>query len=635
MNPTQLLKRYDLDDIVGLDFETYFAQGYSLRSQDTSTSEYVRDNRFKAQCVGLKTMRQRRPIWWAGEHIKREIEKINWSRVGLLCHNTAFDGFILNEHYGVVPKMYFDTMSMARPMFNHDIGAGLDEVARYCGLKGKVRKDALEATKGIRDLPDELLKPLGLYCADDVGDMWKIFRILLADFPELELELIHLTIKAFANPVAEVDVKRATAELDKEVAERLRLIRSVAKYLDVPRTIKGEERIEYISKQLSSNEKFAAALRGVGIEPPMKPSPTEGKGPIYAFAKGDLDFQALSRHHNKGVATLVQARMNVKSTIGETRARRMVLRGTTGSRKLPLLLNYGKARTLRWTGGDKFNPQNFTRGGELRRSIVAPRGHKIIVVDSGQIEARMNAWLWDQTDLLEVFRTGGDPYCDLASEIYGRKITKKNKDERFVGKVAVLGLGYQMGAEKFQYTLEAGLMGPPVHVDLLLAQRAVDQYRKRNFKIVEGWDRLNLMLSIMASRSKDATIKDILYFYSQGINTVSGFTLHYRGMKDISETGRPNYVYYNKGKPVHIYGGKLNENLVQHLARLVVAEQMVNISHRYRIITMTHDEVVYLAPTKEAKKAFEFGLEALTTPPDWCPDIPLSAEGGYDTVYSK
>lgn len=638
MKVPQLLKRFDLEDIVGLDFETYFAQGYSLRSQDTSTSEYVRDRRFKAQCVGLQRSKERSPYWYAPEDIEAGLAEIDWSRTGVLAHNAAFDGFILSQHYGIVPKMYFCSMSMARPIVGHDIGAGLDEVARYYGLKGKVKADALAATKGIRDLPDELLNPLGEYCADDVSDMWRIFRKLLASFPELELELIDITIRAFASPVAVVDIPRVTAELEKEIKERLKLVRRVGQYVGVPKNVTGEDRIVYIGEQLSSNPKFAEALQNVDVQPPMKPSPSNPDKRIFAFAKGDLEFQALEHHSDKRVRDLVAARLNVKSTIGETRARRMLLRGTTGDKKLPLLLNYGKARTLRWTGGDKFNPQNFTRGGELRRSIKAPRGYKIIVVDSGQIEARMNAWVWEQTDLLDVFRQGGDPYCEMASEVYGKKITKKNYKERFVGKVAVLGLGYQMGPPKFQYTLEAGLMGPPVHIELELAEKVVSIYRKKNHKIVAGWRYLEQRLADMMSGVRTEELKDILLFGKQRVYTVSGFTLQYTGLTaevNHHTGGWTNFTYKNKGNSVHIYGGKFNENIIQHLARLVVAEQMVHIARRYRIITMTHDEVVYLAPTREAKKAYEFGLECLTTPPDWCSDIPLSAEGGFDDVYSK
>ena len=329
--------------------------------------------------------------------------------------------------------------------------------------------------------------------------------------------------------------------------------------------------------------------------------------------------------------------MAVKSTIGETRAARMVLRGTTGDNKLPLFLNYGKAHTLRWSGGDKFNPQNFVRGGNMRKCIKAPKGYKVVVVDSSQIECRMNAWLWGQKDLLELFATGKDPYKALASDIYKIPVKKITHAQRFVGKVGTLGLGFQMGAEKFQYTLEAGLMGPPMIISLKEAEAAKNAYRRKNHRIVAGWYFLENMLERMYE-GQDYIFKDILYFHKEAITTPSGFNLYYPEMHATWNNRYEKYqdFSYKAGrKRSHIYGGMLDENISQHLARLIVAEQLLMIAERYRIITMTHDEVVFLAKTREAPRALKFALECFRIAPDWCSDIPLDAEGGYDDIYSK
>jgi len=389
MKINQLLKTLHLKQIVGLDFETYFETGeYSLRSPKTSMSEYVRDKRFKAQCIAMQTNKQRKARWVPHEDIKSFLSTVDWSTTGLLAHNTAFDGFILSQHFNITPAYYFDTMSMARPLFSNHIGAGLDEVAKYLGYAGKEKGGALLATKGIRDLPSELMNPLGLYCADDVQDMWSIFKDMLnMDFPLDELKLIHHTVKAFADPTCDVDVPLARKELANERRKKTLLFKRVIKPMNVTS-------VEEVKTNLAKNVKLAEALERHKVEAPLKPSPAHPENNIYAFAKGDLAFQQLQRHSNKVIRDLIEARMAVKSTIGETRAARMILRGTTGDCKLPLMLNYGKAHTLRWSGADKFNPQNFVRGGNMRKCIKAPRGYKVVVVDSSQIECRMNAWLW-------------------------------------------------------------------------------------------------------------------------------------------------------------------------------------------------------------------------------------------------
>src|SRR5690606_2260190 len=174
-------------------------------------------------------------------------------------------------------------------------------------------------------------------------------------------------------------------------------------------------------EDLMSNPKFAALLQQRGVDPPMKISPTTGKV-TYAFAKSDLDFQALAK--DPRVADLCEARIRVKSTIGETRAVRFLEAGKDGM-CLPILLNYSGTHTHRWSGGNKMNLQNLKRGGELRRSILAPDGHVIVVADSAQIEARVLAWLAGQDDVVEAFRNKCDLYSEFASFVFGYPVDRK------------------------------------------------------------------------------------------------------------------------------------------------------------------------------------------------------------------
>ena len=84
-----------------------------------------------------------------------------------------------------------------------------------------------------------------------------------------------------------------------------------------------------------------------------------------------------------------------------------------------------------------------------------------------------------------------------------------------------------------------------------------------------------------------------------------------------------------------LYGGLLTENFTQALARAIVAEQMRQIAQKYRIVLMEHDAIGYLAENNVAKKAFDWGLEIMSTPPKWAPDMPLAAEGICDDRNSK
>ena len=88
----------------------------------------------------------------------------------------------------------------------------------------------------------------------------------------------------------------------------------------------------------------------------------------------------------------------------------------------------------------------------LRGTIIPEDGRDFMVADYSAIEARVVLWLANAEAALDVFRRGEDIYCDMATGIYGRKITKKDKQERQFGKQAVLGLGYGMGFITFLLT---------------------------------------------------------------------------------------------------------------------------------------------------------------------------------------
>src|SRR6202040_1536873 len=118
-----------------------------------------------------------------------------------------------------------------------------------------------------------------------------------------------------------------------------------------------------------------------------------------------------------------------------------------GERWAVVPLKYSGARTHRLSGDDKTNWQNFARISPIRAGIVAPPGYRVVHRDSSQIEARMVAWLAKCAKLLRAFAEGCDVYSEFASTIYLRNITRADIKERFVGKTAILGLGYNCGPE--------------------------------------------------------------------------------------------------------------------------------------------------------------------------------------------
>lgn len=606
----------NFDDLVAIDFETYYADDYSLRLQRYNLSEYVRDERFLIHGVGIQH-NGHKPYWVTGHKAAiKELRQLGLNTKAVVAHHMAFDGFILHEHCDIHPAFYCDTLSMARAAIGHHTGHSLDEVAKILNLGAKLQ--GLEDTKNLKVLPQPVLDRLRTYCLRDTELCAQIFWILKRYIPDDELRLIDITLRMFCTPRFLVDEELVYTEYQRQQA----LKRLAVQDANTEQSI------------LASNEQFADLLRELGVEPPVKISPRTGKI-TYAFAKTDDGFRKLLASKDDAVRVIAEARLKTKSTINETRAYRLFVAGRHGQ-PLPVLLLYAGAHTLRWSGGNKLNLQNFPRAGVLRQSIMAPDDHQILVFDLSQIEARLTALFCGEHDLVAAFAaldagTGADVYRTMASKIYGIAEQDVTSDQRFIGKVCVLGMGYGMGWKRLKITLRMGFMGKPVIVDEPFARRVVNIYRRVNSNIVAMWERLNIMLERMATdKNLNYSIGPVTFKYKM-VTLPNGLALKYPGLA-LEERG---VSYLSRNGKTYIWGGMLLENIVQALARCVIAEQILQISPKYFVGTMTHDEVVMVVPNQEIETAYKEVKQIMTTPPTWAPALPLAVEGGWDVRYSK
>jgi DNA polymerase len=634
-SPAEVLKYLKLrgiTQIAALDFETYFDTDYSLRKKGMSTTEYIRHDLFKAQSVAVRLYPSGRKINGLHEDVERIVVSIDWSTTALLCHHAQFDGLILTHHYRAVPAYYLCSLSMARPIHGGSIPNDLDSIAKHYGVGNKL-PEILNETKGVRTLPSQLAKRLLTYNKQDVDVMWKVFVAILdlQQFSTNELDLINYTIRGYTEPVLRVNKSLAKREHKKEIQRRLNLVKATG----------------CTETQLRSREQFANLLREQGVTPPTKTSPVTNET-TYAFAKNDIALQELMNYHkNEKVRNLIAARLVVSSSINETRAKRILSHGDKGN--LPIYLKYGGAHTLRWSGGDLMNPQNFPRTSPLRQAMCAPPEHVLIVVDSGQIEARGNAWLAGQSDLIEQFKAkdagddSKDPYKIMAMEFFEIPFEEVNSIQRFVGKTGILGLGYQLAGTTLYHTLISGKQGPPVKCTENECRSWVDTYRRKNSKIVDQWE---FMQEKALPRMGGKLSNDIKYgpiiFKKGGYVSANGMFMAYPRLrtKTASTTNKFNTSSIDVGDWVYkestnIYGGKLTENVIQNLARHIVAGQILEVSDDYRLVLQAHDEGVWCVPKKQAEEALDRILKAFATPPDWAPDLPVVGEGVISRTYVK
>jgi len=606
-------------DIVTIDFETYYAKDFSLSKM--TTEAYVRSPQFEVIGVGIK-INNDQTVWYSGTNTKQFLCSLDYSDKAILCHNTAFDGAILSWHFGIKPKLWLDTLSMARPIHNITVGGSLKALANHYGLGAKGDEVVNALGKRRVDFTAEEMGRYAAYCKNDVELTLALFNKLKREIPVSELLVIDQTIRMYTEPVIELDVPLLEQHLI-DVRERKQALMN---------------EVEVTTEDIMSNPKFAVALQRLGVEPPRKVSLTTGKE-TWAFSKTDKGFTDLLEHPDERVQALASARLGVKSTLEETRTEALI--GVAGRGTLPIMLNYYGAHTGRFSGGDKLNLQNLpSRDGKntIRRALKAPTGQVLVACDSSQIEARTVAWVAGQEDLLEAFREKRDVYSEFATEVYGRKITKDDKIERFVGKTCILGLGYGMGAEKLRRTLELGAGGISVKIDLNEAERIVRIYRAKNWKIVQFWQRCGAMLTTM-TQDGAGNLHDVIPFDSQGIILPNKLRVHYPLLR--STTSGFEYVndarQYRKNPTdavwTRIYGGKVTENLVQALAALVIREQMATIGRQHKIAFQVHDEIIITAPDTLTQQAEQQLVAVMSTPPKWAPELPVACESGFSINY--
>jgi hypothetical protein len=533
------------DCVLTIDFETFYTKGYELKK--LGVERYVRDGRFQVIGVGVKV--GTKPAVWMNEaDFRKWVARVKWDTVAVLAHNTAFDGFILAERFGIVPVFLLDTLSMGRAVHGIEVGGSLDALTKHyrLGQKGTEVKKAYG--KRLEDFTHEEWIEYGRYCTNDCELTYRLLWALLDDgFSEHELWVADATLRTFISPTFVIDEPVLLEFREYEQQRKADLL----------------ARVNAEGSALRSDDQFAALLIELGEEPEKKLSEKKtatarkknpDADPVYtwSFAKSDPYMKGLLDHENDEVRWLAEARIGAKSTLNGTRTERLLSMGANG-RRVPVFLKYCGAHTGRWAGGDGSNMQNLERcdqknprKGVLRKALLAPEGKVIVAVDSSQIEARFLAWEAGDTELVQAFAEGRDVYSEFATVAYGHHVDRKKKlpdgtkpDETKgnVGKTCVLGLGYGMGWAKLATSLLAGPMGsPPVqfvpkdaatmHVDVdrfardtalvkrmkkiptrlapvemlvhcAVSKHLVDTYRKVRHKVVDFWREMDTVLLAM------------------------------------------------------------------------------------------------------------------------------------------
>ena len=656
--------------LLAIDFETrYDSKEYTLRK--LTTEAYIRDARFKAFGLCIHEYGTDKPVMqYYHEEIPRILKTYDWSTTAVLAQNTMFDAGILAFVYNVQPCFLLDTLSMARAFRGAEAKNSLAAMAEEYGMPAK--GTAVVKTDGVWEPDRALLDELMDYCKHDVVLCEQIFAKLLHRidpqgtshglFPSKELRLIDMTLKMFTNPEFVLDTDMLGKALEEDNAK----LESVL------------ARAGVTASELGSNDLFAEALRRVGVEPPTKPSPANKEKQIFAFAKSDALFQAIINGDNEEAALLCEARLAVKSTQERTRAQRFIDIAKRGA--LPVPLNYYGAGTGRYAATGSINLQNLKRGSFLRKAIMAPEGYVVCAGDLSQIEPRVLAWLSDYNEMLDIFRSGGDPYATFGSQMFGIPgMTKESHPLlRQSAKSALLGCGYQLGWASFAGQLLVGFLGAPPQrytkedakqlgvtakdmqdfisyqpnvermkaiphtctdmellIHCLAARAIINKYRSAAEPVANYWNLLGALIERSLVGGVEYNHKGVLTFRKEEIEMVNGMRLYYRDIKaEKNEKGQMEYSFSTGRKRKKLYAGLLANNTTQGLARIIMTDGLLRVQKRFPVKGTVHDEGLFLLPDDDQKgENCAWVKEQMIQVPEYMPGIPLNADVGYNKRY--
>ena len=283
--------------------------------------------------------------------------------------------------------------------------------------------------------------------------------------------------------------------------------------------------------------------------------------------------------------------------------------------------------------------------GMLRPALIPTRGHVFVVADWSAIEARATPWLsadLQANTVLDVFRAGGDIYKREAAGIYNTTVEAITDEQRQIGKVAILSLGFAGGIGAFA----AMGRGYGILMSESDAQRIVNAWRRANPWALRYWGALeNAYMRAMRNPGHEFSAGRVTYLYDKlhlWYMLPSGRVLNYPFAR-LEEDG----VSYLKAawKPAadatewpraRLWRGLACENITQATANDLLRESLRELDRRgLSTVLHVHDEIVLECPEDAADVTVATLREVMCTAPAWAEGFPLKADVKVMKRYGK
>ena len=662
------------DELLMVDFETYFDKDYTLTKM--STIEYIMDKRFEFTGVGWGVS----PNWYArfAWDVQGAIKELqvrygeNFERVTVVFKNAKFDATVLVEKFGIECPYTIDIDDIAR----HYDSKMSHRLADLCILFGVGEKGDTMQFKGLRlgDMTHEQRDALKQYCKNDIRKQAKVFEVLMKylTWPEMEIPIAHHTLMLYLNPRLHLDFKLAEdllGEMETLLEEIIAPSGGTKKLL--------RSKIAFPEELQKRMDVYAELTPGYTREVVALKANAKGTAMIPALSKSDEAMQGLLVHECNEVRTLCEARIAVKSWPTHVkRVRSMIAQSFASYGLLRVPLHYHGCHTGRPSGGEKINLLNLGGKGRtgqgthklismVRKLLIAPPGQSLVINDSAQIEARLLAWLAGQSDLIAGFANDEDIYSEFASVLFGCEVRKPTDSERNdpdlvdwvremdlmrgFGKDAILGSGYGMGADRFYNNCRSNPDLRPFFDDgtytYAFVDRLIKTYRSTYSEIPAFWKTIEGLFKFVI-RNPDQKVyyqrdgssawnpkNAVLTLWCEGstvcIMLPSGRVLYYRHCA-VAKNGSISWQYG------HLYGALLTENVIQSIARDLLMLWIVECEKEdMPVVTHCYDEIVALVDDDRAEDSLDIMDQIMCESPKWAPDLPLASEGMISKFYTK
>ncbi len=622
--------------------------------------------------------------------------------ITLIAHNSGFDCTVLRHalpEFELDISRWQDTMVQA---LSHSLPGGLDILCDIFKIDTDKAKD--KAGKQLIQLfckPRPANQKIRRATSETHPVEWARF-VEYAKNDILAMRELYKKIPKWNYQGAEL----ALWHLDQQINDRgvyidLELVESAMSAVEI-----AQKALAKRTKSLTDGEVEAATQRDAMLKHILE---------AHGVSLPDMQKSTLERRLNDealplAVRELLAIRLQASTT--STAKYKALSKGTNTDSRLRGTLQFnGASRTGRWAGR-LFQPQNLPRpvldqddidqgiealklnladvfydnvmeltSSAIRGAICAPQGKKLCVADLSNIEGRALAWLageqWKNQAFYDFDAGNGHDLYKLAyAKAFGVLPEDVTKDQRQIGKVMELALGYEGGVGAFltfaaAYGIDLDAMAeqafdsiePSVMNEAIRAWEWHKKERRTTFGLKKNtwlvcdsfkrsWRYAHPNIFAWWSELKDAATNALqnpntafkcrkVTLIKKGswllIKLPSGRFLCYPGAK--IEDGKISYMgnnqYTRKWERLYTYGGKFAENITQAVARDVLGHNMPIIQDSgYDLVLTVHDEVISEVPDQP-----EFNPQHLSsllaTNPEWASDLPLAAAGFESYRYKK